>query len=204
MKKVYAVAAAGLFFLLSTGQVLAISLSDVTLEGNNATAAFGPFGNVSGDANNLNLVNAQNFFGYGTGSFSQLDKTDGDSSLFDNSWLFTITAQGGNAGTFLLSWTGGSLPATFDFVFQFKASNESALYLFNDVGISETPSAPGYTGTYAIHFDPNKNGIFPDLSHISVYGRYGEPTNEVPEPATMLLFGAGLAGLAGLRRKIRK
>lgn len=30
------------------------------------------------------------------------------------------------------------------------------------------------------------------------------PTNEVPEPATMLLFGAGLAGLAGMRRSREK
>lgn len=37
-----------------------------------------------------------------------------------------------------------------------------------------------------------------ELSHLSVYGRGAAP---VPEPATMLLMGTGLIGLAGIRRK---
>ena len=37
-----------------------------------------------------------------------------------------------------------------------------------------------------------------DLSHLSVYGTPGTP---VPEPATLLLLGSGLIGLAGIGRK---
>jgi PEP-CTERM motif len=41
------------------------------------------------------------------------------------------------------------------------------------------------------------------LSHLSVYGREGNPS--VPEPATMLLLGSGLLGLAVFgRRKFKK
>jgi hypothetical protein len=35
-------------------------------------------------------------------------------------------------------------------------------------------------------------------------GDYGSQPDPIPEPATMLLFGAGLAGLAGISRKRRK
>ena len=52
--------------------------------------------------------------------------------------------------------------------------------------------------------DGNSNGTWTyptgkDLSHLSVYGRKGDAP--VPEPATILLLGSGLVGLAGFGRK---
>lgn len=40
------------------------------------------------------------------------------------------------------------------------------------------------------------------ISHVAIYG--GEGGNEIPEPATMLLFGTGIAGLAAVGRRARK
>ncbi|WP_457572189.1 PEP-CTERM sorting domain-containing protein [Desulfovulcanus sp.] len=52
--------------------------------------------------------------------------------------------------------------------------------------------------TMAVHFQ--NTGIF-DADSETVGGN---PSTPVPEPATMLLFGSGLAGLAGYRRKLDK
>lgn len=67
---------------------------------------------------------------------------------------------------------------------------------YDDDGTTGTYASYDWNGTDTIFLD----GFWPSygaISHVSIYGD-GVP---IPEPATMLLLGSGLIGLAGLGRK---
>lgn len=172
--------------------------TDVKLAGVEANAAYGYF------AGNDDLTDVR--LKLGDNSFVKLAKSDESGTAFDfffNGFEFDISAPETPSGDFTLSWNGGVVPAYFDFVFAVKAADGYAYYLFDDVGIITTPSFLG--GSFKVQMT-NGNNKFQDLSHLSAYGRLGAPPppGEIPEPATMLLFGTGLAGLASVVRRKKK
>ncbi len=72
-----------------------------------------------------------------------------------------------------------------------------------------TGAYPYFEGSIFIEIDldgniSDWNTFISDVNSNDVVVAFGSPTAPIPEPATMLLFGTGLIGLAGVRRKKMK
>ncbi len=217
MKNILIAVTVGLVF--SAGNVLALSHSDVSLGGLPSDAFYdavlggGGAGGGNPTLSELNEIrlNDWNWVSgddrpLGDPAFVQLAKYDDDgndsgSALSGLEFSFTNVGIDSTSGEFTVNWTAGPVPSYFDFVFALKGSTSRAYYYFDGFGIGETPAPDGgVAGSFTVSFS-NPGEQTPRLSNITLYGRGA--SNPIPEPATMLLFGAGLAGLAGVARKKR-
>lgn len=177
MKKVY-LAVMMVFAMSSAAQALLLTPGDEV---------------DSGIQTSQSEIDTYLFNTYGLTSF--LYKAEGsESGAFADDYT-TVFDPPGDPEDALVTWDGPDFITDPSYLLVKDGNQDPAWYLF------DISSWDGMEELDLQNFWPIQGAI----SHVSIYGGGEPPPNgEIPEPATMLLFGAGLAGLAGVRRRRNK
>jgi hypothetical protein len=127
------------------------------------------------------------------------------SNVFINNWWTPLTATISptfNMFAFDLGILGGNSPVNLELV------TNQATYYFNNLNVSNVSQGLDFYG-----FSVSSGEYFTAFTLSSVYGSgyapaidnvtLGNSAAPVPEPSTLLLFGAGLFGIVFLRKRMR-
>lgn len=159
-------------------------LRTVTLS-NNTGVSCGPSGITAGGNPEGNY-----FTSLGYNKLSKINDVEGGDGTGTND-VFSITGLGDATGEFEL------LPGLTDILAVFKLGGGTAdpdWISFAITGITES----GFTANWSTEITPESNST-QTLSHVTIYGNYAS----VPEPATAMLLGLGILGLAFSRRRAK-